>query len=382
MENYYVLEVRGKNLYGFLKYLNKEHIDILSIRYLKDKMYITLDYKNYLKILKIKTSYQLKLINIKGIKKIWWIFLNNKIFLSFFILSILVIVFFSNIIFKISYIDVDPKIEVVIKEELEKLGIFKYSMKKSYKDVQIIKDKIKNEHRDLIEWIEIENRGMVYNIKVIKRIKNDTKEEKEPCNIVARKDGFILSINASSGEVVKDPGDYVSTGDVIVSGIIRNNDKVVALKKADADVYAETWYKITVIHPINFLKKEANQKAKKFYYFSLLGKRINLYRENNKFSLIKEKKIIDNNIFCLVREYKTKDNYKKIKYDYDTLQKIMEDIAHNKMMELLLDNDEIILQKTLKKRIENDKMNIEVFFKVKENIKEERKINLNEEKYD
>ena len=64
---------------------------------------------------------------------------------------------------------------------------------------------------------------MTYNIKVIKRVKNELDKEKSPSNIVASKNGFIISILASSGEVLKNPGDYVHKGDVIVSGIIKNN---------------------------------------------------------------------------------------------------------------------------------------------------------------
>ena len=50
MENYYVLEIRGKNLYRFIKYLYNQKINILNIKYDKDKVYITVGYKDYLNV--------------------------------------------------------------------------------------------------------------------------------------------------------------------------------------------------------------------------------------------------------------------------------------------------------------------------------------------
>ena len=64
------------------------------------------------------------------------------------------------------------------------------------------------------------------------------------------------------------------------------------------------------------------------------------------------------------------------------LEQIIETLALEKIKETIGDDTKILSQKTLKKKIEDDKMNIEVFFKIKENIKEERKIDLEKEKYD
>ena len=382
MENYYVLEITGKNFYNFLKYLNRLGIDVINIRYFKNRINITVNYKDYLNILKIKTAYKIKLIDVKGIKKINFIFIHNKLFLPFFALSILVIILFSSIIFKINYIDVPSDLRLIIKEELDNNKITKYSFKKSYKSIQKIKSSIKNKHKDLIEWIEIEEKGMTYNIKVIKRVKNELDKEKSPSNIVASKNGFIISILASSGEVLKNPGDYVHKGDVIVSGIIKNNDKIVGIKNSQADIYAETWYKVKISHPFTYYQDDISKDYKKFYYLEILGKRINIYRKNNKYKLLGEKIIFDNNIIKLVREKKSLSNKKEIKYNEEELEKLIENIAREKIKETIGIKDEILLQKTLKKSVGNDKMNIEIFFKIKENIKEERKIDLEKEKYD
>lgn len=382
MENYYVLEISGKNLYSFLKYLNKLGINVLNIKYFPNKIHITTSYNDYLNVLKIKTSYQIKLIDIRGIKKINFIFYHNKLFFSYFLCSILIIIFFSNIIFKINYIDVPDDLKTIIKEELDKNEITKYSLKKSYHSLQTVKSKIKNNHNDLIEWLEIEEKGVTYNIKVIKRIKDDVKNIKEPSHIVAKKNGFIISILASSGEVLKDPGDYVHKGDVIVSGIIKNNDKIVEIKRSDADVYAETWYIVKITHPFTYYKSVNDNNYKNFYHISILGKNIRLYSKKNNFHLIKEKTIIDNNIFKLVKEKRSLINRIKVKYSENELEQIIETLALEKIKETIGDDTKILSQKTLKKKIEDDKMNIEVFFKIKENIKEERKIDLEKEKYD
>lgn len=380
MENYYVLEIRGKNLYRFIKYLYNQKINILNIKYDKDKVYITVGYKDYLNVLNIKTSYQIRLVNIKGAKKISFIFLNNKLFYTCFLFSVLVIIFCSNIIFKISYDNVPVSLVPIIREELNNYGLTKYSFKKSYKDIEMIKKEIKRNNNESIEWIEIEEKGVTYNIKVIKRIIDKEKPNKEPCDIVAKKNGFIISILSSSGEVLKNPGDYVSKGEVIVSGIIKNKEDIVDIKASEADVYAETWYKVKISHPFTYLKEENSNKYKNFYYLNFLGKRINLYRKNTNSSFVNSYDVINNIIFKFTKEKRVLISKKEIKYSEEELEEKINEIARNKIIETIGPNDEILLQKTLKKEVENDRINMEVFFKVKENIKQERKIELKEGK--
>lgn len=345
-----------------------------NIKYIKDTVLIQVSYFDYLNILKIKTTNTIKVLDIKGIRKIKWLFNRYKMFCIFFIMSAVIVLILSNVIFKINYIDIDPELEKVLNQELYLNNITTYSFKKSYHKLNQIKASIKAKYNDKIEWLEIEPNGVTYNIKAIKRVIDLKNLNNEPSNIVADKDGILLSIVATSGEVVKNPGDYVKKGDVVVSGIIKNKEEIVEIKKSQANIYAETWYKVTIKHPITFEEKVRAGKNKNFYYIEVLGKKI-FYRNNN-YELVNEKSVINSKLFKLIRETKSLMITKQIKYREFDLQKMIEEKAYNQINKTLDKDENILLQKTLKNYIENDKMIVEVFFKIKENITKEEKIDL------
>ena len=56
---------------------------------------------------------------------------------------------------------------------------------------------------DKIEWLEIEENGTKYTIKVEERIKNKKEKDNKTQNIIAKKNAMILSIDATHGEIKK-----------------------------------------------------------------------------------------------------------------------------------------------------------------------------------
>ena len=85
---------------------------------------------------------------------------------------------------------------------------------------------------------------------------------------------MILDIDAYSGEVVKKRLDYVSKGDVIISGLIHNKEKIVKKKCALGKVYGEVWYNVEVELPIKYKLNTINKKAIKIADNKMKGKNI------------------------------------------------------------------------------------------------------------
>ena len=268
MINKYKLLITGRNV---LDKLIKDNIYLYDIDNYKDKVIVIVDEVGYKKI---KKKYKYKIINRYGKNKLNYLFNKYFIFICAFILGIIINIFLSNIIFSIDIIHSNKKIRNIIKEDLNKYGIRRFYLKKSYKNKEKIIEKILKKENNNIEWLEIEEVGTKYIVRVEQR-KKKIKDKKCPLqNIIAKKSAMILDIDAYSGEVVKKRLDYVSKGDVIISGLIHNKEKIVKKKCALGKVYGEVWYNVEVELPIKYKLNTINKKAIKIADNKMKGKYI------------------------------------------------------------------------------------------------------------
>ena len=283
MINYYVLECRGKDLKRFIKNLLKLNIDILDIKYFHDYIVIAIKYDDYKKIKDIKTTYSIKIVGVHGIKKIKSLIHKYQIFLLFFIFSGFLIIFLAKIIFFINIDCKNPLVKDAVNDYFIKDKITPFSISKNFNYYENLAQKIKEDNPNLIEWIEIKHDGVYLNVNIIERKEVDNlTEDDKITNIVASKNGVIRDIYSTSGQIIKFKDDYVNKGDIIVSGIIKRNDKVVGSTKSKALVYAEVWYKVTLSKPYNYIDKKDSDICYVNYKFNMLGYDLNLLKFKSK----------------------------------------------------------------------------------------------------
>ena len=182
-----------------------------------------------------------------------------------------------------------------------------------------------------------------------------------------------MDMEVTSGEIRKNTGDYVKKGEVIVSSSITRNDKIVAKTSAKANVYAEVWYRVRINSPFEAIINSETGNNKKELVIKIFDKSFTIFSYKSKNS--KEKTFFSNAFFTLELKstpitVETKETYSK-----EELQKKLEDLALEKIKEQLGTNERILQQKTLKVSQNNATMNIEVFFKVYENIAKAKKSN-------
>ncbi len=248
-----------------------------------------------------------------------------------------------------------------------------YKSKKSFKEIKKIKDKILNENEDNLEWIEIVNKGSSYEVNVTKRVKGNTDSpSKKKTNIIAAKDGLIMHITSTKGQKLKDINDYVKKGEVIITGnIIKGEDKIVDQIEAKGEVYAEVWYTVKVTIPYEYIEYVDTGKVINHYYIELFGKKMTIIGKFDSNKTMNEKELILDKPYLLFKLYKER----KTVYEYKTFN-IDEKEAYNEaikrsvsIIEKKLDDKEYIISKNvLKKEAFSSKINVEVFFKVYENI--------------
>ena len=103
---------------------------------------------------------------------------------------------------------------------------------------------------------------------------------KEPCNIVANKDGLIINIEAYDGLAVVKNGDIVKKGDLLVSGIVSDKREHTYLRSSSAKVMAKTYEKKTFEFKLKDEELVPTNEVIRNKYIILFGRPIPFF--NNK----------------------------------------------------------------------------------------------------
>lgn len=360
--------VVNENSNKFLNYLiyNKIYYDSLN----KYNEYFVLDvsYDDYLYI---RRRYKCHIVKYYGKKNIVNIYENNKYVLLSLIISFMLLFLLCNTIFDIKINSDDKDIVNIINDSLKDNGIDVYKRKVSFNKLNSIKNKILEDNKDTLEWIEIREKGCIYYIDVTPRVKsNNNVDNASPSDIVAEKDGVIKHIVVHRGSKVIDNGDYVKKGDVLISGNIIKNENVIDKVHSEGVIYAETWKTVNISIPfkrIDYVYK----KTVNHYYLDIFGHEFTISGKYDSDNTINKKSIVLDKPYLFFKLYKEE---KKI-YDYNEVILNVEEAyneALNRSANIInkkLSNDEyIISKKVLKKEVKRSKINLEVFFKVYEKI--------------
>ena len=366
----YILKITGKRLDTFIMLLVRFNINFRKITEGIDYIIIEVVEEDYEKLKKIKTTYNVEILRTKGLIYFLNFFKVRKLFLISILFSFLFLVLLTNMIFDIKVIENDENLREIILDDLENFGISKYKFKVNYKEKEKIEKKILNKEKDLLEWIEIEEKGVSYEVKLIKRVKDKVKKQSEPRNVVAAKKGMITRIIADSGEVVTKKNAYVNKGDVLISGLIKNNENIVSKVRASGKVYAEVWYKVSLNLPLSYREEKKTGHEKRVLEINFLGNDIEL-TSLTQYNISKNKKNIiwKHSLLPLSLSYTKKEEVELIDIDFKEKNlDVVYSLALEKLKNKLGSDIEVIDQKVLKKERNADKINIEIFYKIEEDI--------------
>jgi len=366
------INVKGKNIKNFIKKLINSKIEIIKLDYInRNEVNLIIYEKDYENILKQKTIYEIDMLDVYGFIKIKKNIKSNKFIIIFLIIGISIILFLSNTIFNVKVIHNNKEIRELLISELKKYGIKKGNFKKSYKKIEEIKKKILNDYKDKLQWLEIEESGTNYIIKVEERKINNENIDSLPRNVVAKKAGVIKNIVASNGVIIKNVNDYVNKGDIIITGEVKLNEEVKDVIPASGKVYAEVWYKTKVEYPYTYKETKYTGKKKEVFLIKFLNNKFNFfYFKKFKTSLNEEIVLIKDNIFPIsfVKQIEKETVEIDEIYTYDEV--IEKAVLRNKekIKSKLKEDEKILSYKKLKIEAKKSTIVVEVFFSVYEDI--------------
>lgn len=366
------LKITGKNIERFIRRLLKNEISLLNIKKIDNQNMIIIVYsKDVPRIDELKTIYEVEFIRNHGLLKIKDIINKNKILLIFLSFGYALLLFLSNTIFSIEVIHTDKSLRELLIRELEEYGIKKYHLKKDYDTLNKIKEEILTNYKDKIEWLEIEEVGTKYIIRVEERILNKNEDESSYQDIIADKSAIIMEINATSGQIVKNKLDYVKAGDTIISGYVTLNDKIMKTVRAEGTIYGEVWYKVSVEYPLHYEEVVETKNKKKVLSINFLNKSYELFNfKPYKDKKVKAKILLESNLLPFSLSLDTQKEVKIINESYtkeEAIEKAM-DKTREKIESQLNENEYIIGVKQLKVEENNSTIILDTFVTVYENI--------------
>lgn len=375
------IKVTGRNINNFLKRLINNNINIEKVIPISHKeIDLIINYQDLDKVLKLKTIYNIKIVRYYGKLRIIKRIKKDIFILSSLLISLLLIYTLSNVIFKVEVIHSNKNIIKLVTKELEDNGIKKYKFVKNYQEIEKIKNKILEENKDTLEWLEIIREGTKYTIRVEERIINNKPKDNKIYNIVASKNAVIKNIYAESGEKIRSINTYVKKGDIIISSDITlpNNEKI--SKTASGKVQGEVWYNINIEYPYQYHEIKYTGNKKKVLVLNLLNKRISFFDFHKYKTFNRNIKYIFNNSvtpISLIYEDEYETNIINEVYDYNTAKEKAITKAKDKILEKYPNIKDITNIKIIKEEDKKNKISLNLFVTCLEDITEYQEVNNN-----
>ena len=168
--NSYTIKIEGKRIYRFLDTLVRQRIPFHKLNEENNFCVLEVTMEDFERIKKLHTTYQITVVKRRGLPYILYLWKKKKIFLGSVLFAFFLLTFFSYIIFDIQVIHTDKQLRDIIYADLKECGLEKYHFKINYETKEKIRNKILEKEKEIIEWLEIEEIGTTYQVKVIPRV--------------------------------------------------------------------------------------------------------------------------------------------------------------------------------------------------------------------
>lgn len=346
--------------------LYKNNIKVIDSFIKNDELYIKVSLEDYQKIKKELVTINFDYVTDTGFFKVKKSITPLKVFA--FILFILTINFFSNIIVNVEVIHSNKEIRELVKKSLDNKGIHPWSLKKDYNSLKQIKENILNENKERLEWLEIENVGMKYVIRIEERINKIYTDSNDYCHIVAKKSGIIDNILSTKGEVLVNKGKYVNEGDILISGEIKFNDVVKNDVCADGIIYAEVWYETHISLPLEYDNVVKTNKKRYNLSFESESGNYKLFRSRLKNYKTRQVYLFNFFNFTFFLDIEEEVVITKNKYTENEAIEEAKRLAREKINANRVEKERIIEEKVLKNTLNDSTIEVDVFYAVLEII--------------
>ena len=358
MKNNYTIKIENISVSELIKVLFRHNINFEILENNTKYIICVINKKD---IVKFNKLYKYEIISESNYKSMFKILKNKLYYIILIIVGLLLYSYLTNIIVDVNILSNNKELVKDLSKELDNYDIKRLSLKKDFIKINNIKEEILDKYKEKLEWLEIENIGMTYVIKLEERKTSQKQESEGQCNIVALSDGMITRIISDQGVVLVKNNQMVKEGDILITGQINLNEETKANICAKGLVYAEKWYSVSIDIPNTIKKKKYTNRVRYNLLYSPDNRDYKIFK--SRFSNYDSEKIeilsLLNKKIYYVKEYEYINE--DIKLDEDTLNKRIDDLIYEKLELNLGDNERILSKNVLKKEENNSRIKIELF---------------------
>ncbi len=285
-KGYVIIKIVGFSIERFLNLCLNKNINIYKLEEVNDGVICRISIKDFkqLKIISKKTGCKYKIIFRYGMP--FFIFKNRKrkMFFISIIFFVFLLYYFSSFIWTIQVIGNNQIDNNQILAFCEDNGLYLGAFKRKI-NIKNIQSDLKNNF-DNISWANIRIEGTKATISISENIKKEnTTQNNEPCDIIAKETGIITNIVTRTGRPLVKAKDVVQKGDILVSGelFLKEGEEIKGTYNtySDADIKAKVEKEIKVNVPLDYYIKNYTGNKKVTYDFFAFNKRFTLKLFNN-----------------------------------------------------------------------------------------------------
>ena len=219
-------------------------ISLMNIRYISDHSLTFFCYEeDYKRVEKLAGNmYRLTTLARSGPKNALYRARKSRKAEIFGIFLFAAILFYQNLfISQIEVVGCETIDEKEILSVLAQCGLYEGCRKNSYDPEDA--EYMLYEMVDNIAWAELRTQGGLVTVDIAESVIVEPLEDDQPCDVVAEKEGIIEEVIAINGTAAVSPGEYVSQGAILISGLNSVKEgEIQWLTHAQGDVFARTYH--------------------------------------------------------------------------------------------------------------------------------------------
>ncbi|WP_371068708.1 sporulation protein YqfD [Sediminibacillus sp. JSM 1682029] len=385
------IEVTGHHPELFFDLCAREGITVWNVIKINETRcvgYVRLRDISAIKRLRRQTVYKLSFLSRKGFPFLIQRVLRKKPFMAGLFLSILFVMFLSNVVWDIEVENVPPEIEAKIIEKLDEYGIHRGAIKFTIGTPSDIQQRLLDDLPELL-WVGVTEKGTTYQLEAVEKTIVEEPEQSGPRNLVAAKKGVIVDMFVAKGLPLVKVNDLVTPGQVLVSGNLneekteeeQDDDKEKNAKPknnvaAEGEVIAETWYEVETTVPMKANYQTLTGENETKFHLQIGKLRIpvwgfkkvdyeHVYKETTSKPLYFLHWTLP--ISIVEEKWNEQASYNEKRSREKAREEAVKQATKQLRSELGKDA-EIAFQKVLHERIESGKVKLTLYFKAKEDI--------------
>lgn len=197
------------------------------------------------------------------LKRVW----TNSGFLFGAVSFLILFLILSNMVWGIEIKGASPATEYQVRKELDEMGVKIGKPHFTIENVDVIQKELTDKVKALT-WVGVELQGTTYHFQVVEKEEPEKPELYDAQNLIAKKKATIVKMFVEEGEQVVAINDTVKKGQLLVSGLIGNEEEKKAVA-ARGEILGETWYKSQVELPLESTFQVFSGEEKRKYYLNI-----------------------------------------------------------------------------------------------------------------